>query len=121
MTKNVGRPSKYKAKYCDLLIKHFDIPPNFTEKQVTYNSDRTIVHTKYVLKANDFPTFNGFCLKIGVNRSTLNRWVSSNEEFCNAYKEAKALQLNILIQNMLQGLYNYRFASFIAKNNFGWK
>lgn len=119
--KKVGRPTKYKRIYCKKIVEHFNIEPNYVKNEQFFDKKGALIKEKNTILANDFPTIEGFCIKIGVNKSTLHRWVQTKEEFRNAYKRGKDLQLNILIQNTLKGFYNHRIATFIAKNCFGWK
>jgi hypothetical protein len=63
MTKNpVGRPSKYKERYCDEVIAHMA----------------------------DGASLTSFAAEIGVARSTIGEWVDDHDEFSVAVKKAKA-------------------------------
>lgn len=97
-----GRPTKYDEKYCDELVEFFDRRPNT-------NSDGEIT-------ACEFPTFERFAYNIGVHRETILNWVDKHPSFFDAYKKAKDLQKDILIQNGLMGGYDRTFAIFTAKN-----
>ena len=58
----IGRPSKYKKKYCKEMIEYFDIPATFVDSDGKE-------------KANDLPTIAGFAHSIGttVRQSIIGR------------------------------------------------
>jgi len=114
-----GRPSKYDEKYCDEIIDFFNREPYSPLMIDSEDGGQVPVLTKAgapVLVPCRLPTFEGFAIKIGVHRETLLNWVDSNEDFFDAYKRAKDMQKDILIQNSLVGAYDKTFAIFTAKN-----
>lgn len=116
----VGRPSKYDPKYCDEIIKFFDIAPyQKATETITFKdgSQKTVDKTV----ANDLPFISQFAKKIGVSRDTINEWSKKHSEFSDALKKAKEMQEAILVTNGLHGLYNPTFAIFTAKNIAGWR
>ena len=116
MAKKEGRPSKYKSEYCDELVKFFDREPYYEKELQHFDKDGSYKWSDYKRYPNDLPTFAHFAKKIGVNGDTLVEWTKVNKEFSAAYKRAKELQKEFLIENGLQGLYNATFAIFTAKN-----
>lgn len=102
-----GRPTKYNDKYCQEIIEFFDKEPF---KVMTSDNG------KVELMPCSLPTFERFAFKIGVHRDTLHEWLKKHPEFSDAYKKAKDLQKDILIQNGLVGAYDKTFAIFVAKN-----
>ena len=58
----VGRPTKYKQEYCDMVIEHMSEGASLTS----------------------------FAASIDVSRSTIDNWMSENPEFLEAVKIAKA-------------------------------
>lgn len=93
-----GRPTKYKRKYCEMLIEHMG-------------------------KGYDFQSFAG---KLLVNRDTLYRWVDNYKEFSDAKEIGQALNLYKLQQIGLAGMtgkiqINQRLFSLFMKNIHGWK
>ena len=58
----VGRPSKYKPTYCDLVIEHMSEGASLTS----------------------------FAAEIGVSRDTVSEWMNTHEDFSVAVKTAKA-------------------------------
>ena len=103
----VGRPTKYRKKYCQEMVEYFDVPATF-------------IDTDGKEKANDLPTIAGFAISIGITVETIRNWKNKYPDFLDAYKKAKALQEEIWIQNSLRGRYNTAFTIFLGKNVFGW-
>src|SRR3990167_9869523 len=115
-----GRPTKYDPKYCEEILKYFDIEPHFeTPVITTYKDGTTKEEVKFI--PSDLPTLAGFAKQIGVHRDTLNQWEKAHKEFSDAIKKAKACQEHILVTNGLKGLYSPAFAIFTAKNVINWK
>jgi hypothetical protein len=113
-----GRPSSYKPEYIKEILEYFDIDSTkiVLDKTITKNGES--VKEREV--SNKLPTIEGFCKKIKIAKSTLHEWVKEHEEFSNAYKKCKDMQLAIWQENSLKGLYNPAFAIFFGKNCFGW-
>ncbi|SRR5579883_1208933 len=120
-----GRPTKYKPEYAAAIIKWFSVPKHtqFLKKEVTIES--TGRHEcEYQLVAADLPTFEGFARDIAVNGDTIVEWSKAENEngelkypeFSAAYKVAKDLQREFLIDNGLKGLYPPAAFIFTAKN-----
>lgn len=109
-----GRPSKYDEKYCAEIVEFFDRPLFEYESQMILKKG---VPTEIKVRVPcRFPTFERFAFEIGVHRETLLNWCDKHPSFFDAYKKAKDLQKEILIQNTLSGLYEKTFAIFTAKN-----
>jgi len=105
----MGRPSKYKKKYCEEIVKYFDIEPYSVNEKLNK------------LIPNDLRFLTGFARAIGVCKDTLNEWCTKYNEFSDAYKKVKGMQKEHLIINGLLGLYNPGFACFTAKNITVWR
>ena len=103
----VGRPSKYRAEYCDEIIRFFDREPY----RIDDDGKRV---------ANDFPFLIDFAMKIGVCHDTLIEWTKVHPEFSEAYKKAQKLAEKLWATNSLLGLYNPAFTIFMGKNVFKW-
>lgn len=117
---HAGAPTKYDPKYCEEIMKFFDIQPHFeTPVTTTYKDGTTKEEIK--LLPSDLPTLAGFAVKLGVHRDTINQWSKDYPEFSDAIKRAKECQENILITNGLQGLYAQPFAIITTKNVLGWR
>lgn len=117
---HIGRPTKYDPKYCEDIIKYFDIEPHF-ETPVTYTYKDGTTKEEIKLMPSDLPTLAGFSVKIGVHRDTLNSWSKIHKDFSDAIKRAKECQENILVTNGLQGLYAQPFAIMASKNILNWR
>lgn len=110
-----GQPSKYDPKFCDTIIKYFDIKPYTMQEVSIVRKDGTEI-TREEMVPNDLPLFEGFAASIGVHIDTLNAWTRKHVDFSEAYAICKNLQKKILITNGLRGGYNANFAIFTAKN-----
>jgi len=113
-----GRPTKYKKEYCQAIYDFFNREPYETIPVIDENGKPSVAVNKFgepILKPCVLPTFEKFAISIGVHRETLIDWCSVHQEFLDAYKAAKDLQKEILIQNGLSGSYDRTFAIFTAK------
>ena len=101
-----GRPTKYDPKYCDEIIRFFDVQPY------------QIIDGKRV--ANDLPFLIDFAMKIGVCDDTIVEWAKVHPEFSAAYKKAKKMAERMWAINSAYGLYQSPFTIFLGKNVFKW-
>lgn len=134
MPKANGRPSKFKPEFAEALVKFFDIEPyikEVQEKLTEYYKDGEVKKEseKFRLVPNKMPTLYRFSKAIGVDYTTVWRWAEKGElnedegkkcpefeTFCNAYKEAKELQKEFLINIGLAGAAPSAAFIFTAKN-----
>lgn len=120
--KKIGRPTKYNQKYCRELIKFFSVNATRVVEDIRKLSadggDSGIIQRRV---ANEMPTFAKFARKIGVNQDTLHEWRKKHKEFSEAYKQAKELQEEFLINIGLSGVTSASFVIFAMKNVCGWR
>lgn len=116
-----GRPTKYKKEYCEQIVEYFRVPPEIIEYKREYYQNGNLKSEYPIVRGNEFPTFQGFADKIGVNIDTLNEWCNVHPKFSEAYTHAKSLQEKIWLTNGMTGLYNAQFAQFFGKNCLGYK
>lgn len=109
-----GRPTLYKSKYCQDIVNFFSVPHTEISYKTTFVKGEP--QQVEVEKPNKLPTFEKFAVKIGVCVDTLNEWTKVHEEFSEAYKKAKQLQKDMLIDLGTRGFYNPAFTIFVAKN-----
>lgn len=115
-----GRPTKYKPEYCKSLVDFFDIDAViFKDITITYKDGTTCDKTE--AEAAPTPYFSQWQKKIGIGRNTFNEWVEKYPEFQDAYKRAKDLQKEFLIETALKGVHNSTFTIFAMKNMCGWR
>jgi len=123
----MGRPTKYKAEFCDKLIDFYDREPYEDIEMDHYDKTKgkdggIVVWTDIKRVPCKLPILSDFAKSINVGVRTVYDWIdekhsSYHEEFSQIYtRVAKALQKAILIQNGLQGLYNPHSFKFVAIN-----
>lgn len=111
-TEKRGRPTKYKEKYAEDLVKYFQFKEEtYTEEVASQGKAIEVKKTRL-----DFPTIEGFCSSIGVSKQCFHEWVPKHELFGDAYRIAKQNQKHILIKGGLNGEFNSGFAKFVAIN-----
>ena len=121
-----GRPTKYKKKYCKMILEYFDKPTaeSWLKKEIIKSNGT--VEREYGLKAAKLPTLFGFAQSIGVFDNTLENWSKAKKsknsnvlkypEFLCAYNAAKQKQKEFLTTNALAGLSPPASFIFVAKN-----
>lgn len=127
-----GRPSKYKKKYCKMLVDFFSIArcEKVLESEVIWPNGK--IDRKYRTLAAGLPTINKFATKINVWPAVVWHWANDvypddykdeslrgeykHPEFNNAYNKAKKLQRDFLVDNALAGLTPPASFIFVATN-----
>lgn len=119
MDKNLGgRPTKWTKELNDRLTDFFDVEEKWIQRVKT--SGATSESTE--LRAKELPQFSIFEIRNKLAIGLLSRWAKEEDceekrpGFLQAYKAAKVLQKNFLIQCGLQGLYPSAAFIFTAKN-----
>jgi len=115
-----GRPSKYRPKYCQLIIDYFT-RAHTEEIEETHTNRKGETWSCYKLRAVPVPTLQGFSAAVGVPIRTLADWANNFKDFSQAYSHAQALQLDHLSTVTGLGLYNSNWAVFMAKNVSDWR
>lgn len=140
-SKGGGRPSKYKPKFCEEMIKHFSIDPykkETMESSTEYFANGAIKkkNEKFKLVPNKLPTFFNFARSIDVSHEALHRWRDARigkfekdetdtgkddrpfkyPEFRVAYNAVKQLQKEFLMELGLAGASPPASFIFVAKN-----
>lgn len=114
--KKIGRPTAYRPEYCQQLIDYFSVDPMEIIKDAEVDGK-----VKLERLPAKMPWFAGFARKIGVNIDTLHEWKKNYEEFSEAYKIAKELQREFLVEIGLSGKTSASFVIFTMKNVCGWR
>lgn len=120
----LGRPTKYKDEYSDMLVDYFDIEPF---ESVTLKDSKGGERTELI--PSKFPTLARFAAIIGVTRDTLYEWSTAKNkdgelkhpDFSYAYKRAKDFQEALLVEGAMAGAFQANFSIFTAKNVLGWR
>jgi hypothetical protein len=115
-----GRPTKYKAIYCQQIIEYFNREHTY-EAEVTHTNRKGESWTSYQTKANPVPLMCDFAQFIGTTVQTLNAWTKQFPEFLEATTHAQDLQLRHLATITGLGLYNANWSVFMAKNISSWR
>ena len=114
-TKKPGRPTKYKEQYCEAILEYFSID-HTEEVEISHINTKGDEWKSTELRANAWPTFEGFCAKIGISDQTLLDWTIKHKDFLGSYMRAKQLQKDMLLDNSLTKRYDSNFAKFVAIN-----
>lgn len=110
----MGRPTDYRPEYCQQIIEYFSVEPYREVEVLKHTNNGPYTTTEF--RANDFPSFAGFCSKIGTSRVTMLEWCKKHPDFLNAYRQCKELQEHFMLINGLKGTVNTHFSIFAAKN-----
>lgn len=118
--KKNGRPTKYKSRYCNMLIKDFSIEP-FSEIKIGHKDELGKKWYEIKREANRLPTLQRFASKIKVGISTVYDWLDKNhasyqKKFSDAFARARVLRQNFLMENGLAGTHEGGYAKFVATN-----
>jgi hypothetical protein len=118
-----GQPTLYKEEYCDMLLKHYDIPALVPELIREYNEETKEWETKEGKEwvANKIPDVLSFSRKIGIHRDTFYEWIKKHDEFSDTYKKCKDIAEDIWRENSMFGRYQIAYTIFYGKNIFNWK
>jgi hypothetical protein len=116
----MGRPTKYKPKFCQMLVDFFDIEPFEKIELPHYQNDgKTIKWKDYKLIPARMPTLRKFAKKIDVNIFRVYCWIDEksptyHKEFSDAFACAKDIRKDWLIDLGLSGLtppLSYKFTA----------
>lgn len=140
LSKEVGRPSKYKPEFCEEMIKYFSVDAyrkETMEKSTEYFKDgvKKKESEKFKLVPNKLPTFFNFARSIGVSTEAILRWKEARigrleksavdkkdnrlfkyPQFRGAYNDVKQLQKEFLMELGLAGASPPASFIFVAKN-----
>lgn len=115
-----GRPTKYKAIFCEQIISFFHRDHTF-ESKTSHTNKKGETWTSYETKANPVPLMCSFSEYLNVTVSTLFEWEQKHANFSKAISRAQELQLEHLAAVTGMGLYNSNWAVFMAKNISKWR
>ncbi len=111
----MGRPTEYKEEYCQALMDYFNVK-SYEESDITYET-KSFTKTETKRLPSKFPTIEGFAARVaGVSVQTLLAWTKDHPDFLQAYMRAKQCQKDVLIEGGMSGIYDSRFAQFVAVN-----
>lgn len=118
--KKKGRPTRYRPRFCEKLIQHFDIEP-WEEREIPHYKDGQVVWNDIKILPVRMPTLRGFAKKIGVGISTIYDWLNSehrsyHKDFSDAFTHAKEIRRDWLIDLGLSGGAPPASFKFVAVN-----
>lgn len=123
-----GRPSKYKKKFCDLIVEYFSRIPNESWLKKEIIKANGTIEREYGIKAARLPTLEDFAWNNKIPYRTMYEWAngrttkdgtqkqSKHPEFAQAYNRAKQMQKQFLVDNALASLSPPASFIFVAKN-----
>ena len=124
-----GRPTIFKKEYIEQLNQYFSVEPSFLKEIVT--PWKYWDKVEYKEFASNFPSVQGFCASIDIDRGTFYDWLEKwdndkytgedkedFDKFLHTYNSCKEKQERIWMENALKWLYNPQFSIFIWKNIF---
>ncbi|MGY6154123.1 terminase small subunit [Paraburkholderia graminis] len=116
----VGRPSRYRPEYGQMIVEFFRIDLERSVEVVVPGKDgKPVTVTETVV--NRFPTLTRFADSLGVSCQTLKNWAAAHPDFAHAHARAKGLQASLLIEGGMSGRYESRFVVLASKNLLGWR
>lgn len=118
-----GAQTHYRREFAAMMDQFFDLQP-FTQSASISADGRMTVQ----LVPTTFPTFERFAVGIGVNPSTLRKWEKAlkpdgsprHPEFVVARARAKSMQVALLLENGLLGLYDGAATMSTLRKLAGW-
>lgn len=113
-----GRPTKYDPKYAEEMVDYFENAPLFTEEWRV--NPKTGEEYKVKLAAR-CPTIIRFAIKINVSHDSIVEWEKTYPEFSVAYKKAKLLQEEWLMNAAGMGFFVPSMGIMALKANHGWR
>lgn len=115
-----GRPTKYDPAYCESIISFFSADPIiYKDITITHKDGSTIDKTE--MEAAPTPFLTAWCKSIGINIDTVHEWARKYPQFSVAYKRAKQLQREFVVETALKGVHNGNFSIFMMKNVCKWQ
>lgn len=115
---SVGRPSKYRAEFCETIIDYFEAPlKRVQEPECRENPDGEMVEVQVIVRP---ATLYGFAAQCGVGYTTLLDWEKNHPDFAEAMGQARALQGDLTVQMGAIGGFKTGFATLMMKNNHQW-
>ena len=115
-----GRPTKYKAVYCQQIIAFFN-RSHIHKSKVIHTNSKGKTWVAFETKANPVPLMCDFAEYLNTDVETLWNWKKMFPKFSKASTHAQALQLRHLATVTGLGLYNANWAVFMAKNISKWR
>lgn len=117
--KEVNSQTEYQARYAQSMDSYFAVGAQQVRYKTERFSDGSLKSRQPIISACEFPTFEGFAVKIGADAQRLAEWERERPDFAAACGRARLQQKKILITNALAGLYNSSFTQFMLINRFG--
>lgn len=111
---NFGRPTKYDETMPRKLFEFYHKPRMRVVRERATAYGKTIIKTYEVPER--FPTVEYFCSLQCIHRDTFYEWLKVHPELSDTYGACKSWAKDTLVQNALEGKWNYKVAVLIAQN-----
>lgn len=117
-----GRPTKYQPSYCNKLIAFMSKGGTMVTKPMVVSGGKDEGSCIEDHPLGYLPAFfEGFAISLGVCIDTLLEWCKRYPEFSYAWKRAKEIQRQQMVQGMVAGVYQPAGIIFAMKNMHGWR
>lgn len=110
-----GRPTKYKPEYCQQIIDFMQEGGELVYKYFSFEGSVTREPVGRLPRH-----LSAFARHINVTTSTLDEWCHVHPEFSEAYKKAKQIQLEQMIDGSSSGVLQAAPTIFALKNMHRW-
>ena len=111
---NFGAPTKYNQDIPQALFEFYHKPRMRVVKEKAMSYGKPIIKTYEVPER--FPTVEYFCSLQGITKKTFYNWLKVEPELLHAYEACKLWAKDVLVQNALEGKWNYKVVVLVAQN-----
>lgn len=121
-TRKKRRCHKWKPSFPDKLIAYFDQEPYTEHKEKAMNETGEYVETGKVFRmARPLPSIRKFAKLHDIHYTTIYDWLDPESnahkpKLAKAFKVARELRKDVIIDGGLLNIYNHSFAKFVAVN-----
>lgn len=111
---NYGRPTKYHEDMPRRLFEFYHKPRMRVVREKATAYGKPIIKT-YEMPER-FPTVERFLSEQCISRDTFYNWIKAHPLFSDTYSACKEWAKDTLVQNVLEGKWNYKVGVLVAQN-----